>query len=760
MDDQPTQSDPSPASDPGSELAAGIDAAAAHDSRGPNEPAAAEANEPAPAEAANHAPADAPAGTSPDTPAEAPADVPAEPWSEGVCRALIVGFAGWTVLCHLTVAAGGNLYDLLWATAAASACALAAALWWRARRRVPPVESRPMPLELLSADAPGTAEVARGAAFWGKVLAFTVAAVAVMVAYRATDNIYWLWWGSLAVLAAALAVDGWHAAPTRAPHVSPRWNVGLWQLSIAGAALVLLLHRFDSDDVFTVNLAVAIADAPEQSLLAYDTLHGLPDRPLTPYYRLPSFEVLGGAISYLTGLPAIYVFHFLLAGIAGFLVAPAYASLMRRLLPGEWIWGVAILCLLLLTAGDTHSSHGNYAFVRLFQGKCIYVTVVTPLLISYAWQMADAPCWRHGLLLAAAQIAAVGLTSSALWAAPLTVALTLLARLRPGRQGLVALAGGLATSAYVVAAGLVVRQQLGATVADHRRIAEQVDVQAVATYVWHMVLGDYNLWAAVLVAMLAGWTLLPYRATRRWAIVLSLGWLLLLFNPYLLPTLATHVTGLSTYWRVFWILRAPTLLVFVLASPLWLVPRERVSRTEQLLLTAAVSAAFIFVVPTVMPISFENNTRLASPGLKVPPQYAVAAGIVHHVPPGAAVLAPSSVAAWLTTFHHHPQPLVTRRLYLTSLREHLADEEVDRRAALELYVAGDAIGDEQRELLADSIRRDQLAAVCLRAVEWLAGAREVLRDSGFELVDERLGYEIWLRRQPAREAAVPAAGLY
>jgi len=44
-----------------------------------------------------------------------------------------------------------------------------------------------------------------------------------------------------------------------------------------------------------------------------------------------------------------------------------------------------ILVVLLVILGETHHSYGNFAFVRMHQGKAVLVTLMVPLIFFYAW---------------------------------------------------------------------------------------------------------------------------------------------------------------------------------------------------------------------------------------------------------------------------------------------------------------------------------------------------------------------------------------
>src|SRR3546814_5936377 len=115
-----------------------------------------------------------------------------------------------------------------------------------------------------------------------------------------------------------------------------------------------------------------------------------------------------------------------------------------------------LLFACVLALGEATGAYGNFAFVRLFQGKAILATCMVPAIIGAALDYARHGGARHWLLLLATQIAALGFAASALFVAPAAAALGLAGRWSAdvvrGRRFVVGL---LAISPLFVAALLV-----------------------------------------------------------------------------------------------------------------------------------------------------------------------------------------------------------------------------------------------------------------------------------------------------------------
>lgn len=533
------------------------------------------------------------------------------------------------------------------------------------------------------------------------------------------------------------------ARPGAAGPAEPRlWSALLWGFAAVAVVLTLAAHRPAVDDAGYVHFAVSVADHPDRPMLRRDTFHGLPELPPAMWiYRVHSIELLAGALSWLTGLPALDFAHLVIPALAALLAPLAFARLFRILLPGRWIWAVAVALLFLLIVGDAHRGYGNLAFVRLHQGKAMLLTVVLPLLIAYGLAFARTPGRRRWFRLAAGQIAAIGLSSTALWLAPLVAGLALLCGLDRRRRPLRRLLLGVSASLYPVAVALVMsRRLLGVFDSATDKSGGALTAEAL-----ELVLGDG--WTAVLaaVAVLAAWPLAKTPLQRRFAIVFPLGFLVF-WNPLTARFVAENLTHPWTYWRVFWVLPLPALIAMVMTAP---IEARRPARLPPGLRAVAVvvAAAVLFYTATQRHVlSSKNRVRWEVPRWKVPAEeIALACALVEHTRPGQPVLAAQGIAPWVVTLHGHPRPLVPRPHFLEMQEGALGVAEVERRLRLLEVVsrAGGAPGD--AELLRQALGEHSLAAVALAREAAGAEMETVLRDAGMRPVVSSPGYALWAR---------------
>jgi len=155
---------------------------------------------------------------------------------------------------------------------------------------------------------------------------------------------------------------------------------------------------------------------------------------------------------------------------------------------------------------------------------------------------------RYWILLSAAQIASMGLTANALYAAPLTSGLALASCWKPNREATCRLFKGLLSSSYPVLMGLVVlfsmkQMQLNTSGVGHYLPAETTTLSYLGQG------GTAWLW---FVALLGSWAIASSDWLRRWLLSYSLIFTGIFLSPLWDNLWAKYVTGAHLLWRFFW----------------------------------------------------------------------------------------------------------------------------------------------------------------------------------------------------------------
>jgi hypothetical protein len=580
---------------------------------------------------------------------------------------------------------------------------------------------------------------------WIRRGAFALAGAAFLVV--ATHPHPTVLWGLLvATLVVAAVAHLWLEVPCfPAPHRSRGAEVVLAVIAASCAVYALALHRPDADDSLYVNMAVGAMELPHLPLLDRDTLHGLFELPIVlPSYKLHSWELWNAGVARITGLPALGVFHWISAALAAALVPLAHATLFRQLTPAIWPFTTFALVVVLAAAGDTHRWYGNFAFVRMWQGKALLLFVFMPLVYAYALRFARRGDSKSWLLLAAAQISALGCSANALWAAPAGALAALVCVLRPTRAGLRQLAFGALASVYVLAAGLLLKVGMTESVAElaeptHPIWGAAPVIEGTRTplrIALVTVLGQSKLYAVGIAVPFVAWLACPPGPARRFAIGLPLAVAAVLLNPLLADRVIESLTG-PLYWRTLWALPLPILIALVMVAPLrWPGSIGRLGY-------AALVAAFAFAVPEVRGFDAGNRSAVGWPQLKVGPGYRWAQSLA-RVAPRQSVVAPPGVSAWAPTLQDHPYPLIVRH-YLNTQRSRIGEEAFQERLLMTRFVEGTARHPRAAATFEQGLDRYAVKAALLQVSATTPTAREILRRKGFGRRLQGTGMEIWVR---------------
>jgi hypothetical protein len=615
-----------------------------------------------------------------------------------------VAFAAWTLACQLIVAAEGSAWAL---TAAGGLAALAAAVAWMWR---PALQARLSELTRAgNSDIEWPSEFAANSATPSLVRQFqrtmvmllvalaTAAATAVLVEVKVS----WALVPAVAGLTLGLFYGGRENRPNL-PVIGNRWITVL--CIVVAIAATGVMNRPDHDDAFYLGIANSVADRPADPVLKYDTLHGVPGLEMpSRHHRLRTLEPLIGVVGLLTGLAPIVWAHWIFPLVIALGLVLAHRRLLRHLAPDRWPWALAATMVVLLTIGDAHCWHGNFGLVRLHQGKGVLVSVLIPLAIAAAIEFARRPTVKGWILLAAVQVAAIGVNPTAIGLIPLVVGCSLVAAVALNRDGLRALVVGGQTSIYPVAVGLMLRSGLAPDIEHSIADLDSVDLVVRAA---GLVLGTGVLPVVMAFVAVVAWATVPAGPGRRVLAALPLAFALV-FNPWLAHAFAGLATGAQTYWRVFWLVPAPVLLGIVVTSPLAL---RRLPWPVRVAGTVAVVVACAFAVPTIQLTSAYNYVRFAPFELKVPVRRGeVGQAVARLGSPGSLVLVPRLLGTWVTIWPNHPCPLMVREDYL-----HFGDlQEQQRRRFMTDWVTGVAtsVADRSRFLAGLDVYRPTV--VCL-----------------------------------------------
>lgn len=178
--------------------------------------------------------------------------------------------------------------------------------------------------------------------------------------------------------------------------------VALLILASMAVLITIISHRPDADDTVYFHQALNLLDNTTSPL-----------REIHQYHN-------GRALAIHPALAAILSKIFDLALLKSYyLIVPAFFAALSVLVffrlflslgvPTPVFCAVAML-VIIVAWGDTHRSPGNFAYVRLFQGKAIASTIIAPMMLAYAVEIYKNRTALAGVLFAFCLTAAIGMS--------------------------------------------------------------------------------------------------------------------------------------------------------------------------------------------------------------------------------------------------------------------------------------------------------------------------------------------------------------
>jgi hypothetical protein len=463
-------------------------------------------------------------------------------------------------------------------------------------------------------------------------------------------------------------------------------KAGFVALAIFGALLVAITHRPDPDDAQYLNFVVTAMDFPFEPLFSHSGLWQDQRVPLElPIYRFHTYELLVATLSEISGVDHKALYYLILAPIFGGVAMLVHWRLAQHLVPQNALPILLAWLVLIIALGESHREFGNFAFVRLYQGKGLLVTVGLPLCLLLGLQFAEAPDGRRALTLGMAVIASIGFSSSALATAPLVVAAALSGGLLGASRTPIKLivVGGFASLFVLIAIGLVLVMTMntGGT-------GVYGDALPGTGGGLSVVLGEGLLGAMVLALFpVAPLFIANYKRKRIYATT-TLFLVIAVLNPWITPFLARMLDS-ALQWRLFWsvpfVMSAAISLTGLAVLAADNLPRAARHAALPVMLVA------VLLISSQWSISPSNQVVIKFPGFKAEPAaHALAAEIVRDAPQRSTIYAPTSIAALITTFRLHPYPLIVRPEYLgfEHIRNHFGDSELGRREHVIRFLEG------------------------------------------------------------------------
>ena len=500
-------------------------------------------------------------------------------------------------------------------------------------------------------------------------------------------------------------------------------------LAVAGTAVTLISHRPNIDDSFYLSVASHALSHPAEAALSGDTLYGdaggLPL--LLPVYKVQSFELLSASIAWTFGFNPATAYYVIVPSIFAFVLPFAWATILQILAPSSLRVGLITLFLLMLVAGEVQWSIGNFAYVRMFQGKTVLVSVFVPLIYAQAWRFSQTGFWRDWLFLAAVIVGAIGCSSTALFIAPCALGLALASCLVPARTHRALI--GATIALYPLVLALSLRSQTA------KALKEWLIAPPSTLSLMYDFFGPHQIYILLGLTFLAGLGVAdPLK--QRWLALLAALYLIGPANPIFAGLIAERVTSAPLYWRILWIVPWPVFVALGLAGA--------AKKTSDYWPFSAAPA----VAPTVILIAFaavtmphnvfrrDNGVRFGFPGWTINhDDYEVAQQLVSFAPNGDAVAAPEAIAVWIPTFVERPPIIMVREMYAGMLEPFRSD--VPARVLLQQAISGRQVDEGLLVLAINRLKQERHLGAIAVAGSARDALAQTLSNVGF---DERVRF--------------------
>lgn len=409
---------------------------------------------------------------------------------------------------------------------------------------------------------------------------------------------------------------------------------------IVGISTALFVIRPDYDDAYYIPNALFYLDNPDMSMdkaLKGIANTGVEYKMLFMTGSSNPIEYFWSLISFWTGSKYLHIYYILVPVLGAiFLVFVWFQLLSRFSTDVEAVsYGVLAICISLILLGEAHRSHGNYAFVRMWQGKVLFLNIVIPLFIKYSIEFFYKYNWKSWFIIFTLSIVGVGMTTSAIFMLPLLAGVLFLSiacgDFRFFRLDRVVIF----FSSLIFLIGIAIinmsyAKQLTGT--DYFLLARYPE--AFREQFWMVFAGKYTFISFLTVFSFLATLFFTEGRQRKFIIFWWVAAVIFFLNPIISPIIMKYVTHKSAYWRLFYL--APFLLTVGILGANFYSSINKARLGKILCITIIIVGLIISFLPGFPSVFNHKNVR----GYGIfkekldPPQKSYAEEILKMAPPG------------------------------------------------------------------------------------------------------------------------------
>jgi hypothetical protein len=451
-------------------------------------------------------------------------------------------------------------------------------------------------------------------------------------------------------------------------------------LVILATAFTLCAKVPDLDDSTFLQIAVQTLNNKDLPPLTYDASlgHILEKLRFAPY-RISAYETMIALLSEKLSINLLFTYYLLVPGITAALSVLVAFIFSRWLLPTNRsaIVSTLLFLLIMFAWGDSPIAYGSRYLVRIFQGKSLIIALTTPLTILVGLMLVQRPSFCSFLVLAAANICAVGVSSTGLiitiCISMVLCAASISTNIRNTARTIFFI---FITVLYPLVLAIWLKLQ-GKTGISLSEVGSYLTIDAS--------LGSNSHESISLAILLIGYLFFLINRRNTFCILLFASFLFIL-NPLASEAMSSF-TSRNMSWRLAWAVPIPLLLGVSLASAFYWVPKISTQRNATKILVA-VLAIFLFS-SFLLQKKWVLNSRLDAtfgfPSEKISPSYYDAREIAEAIQElniDGEILSQADIAAWLPMHLPNTGLIMPGHTYPVQLQTVLDKNDFDTRMKL------------------------------------------------------------------------------
>ncbi len=522
-------------------------------------------------------------------------------------------------------------------------------------------------------------------------------------------------------------------------------NNKYWYLIIITALVYILLamyiSRSDLDDAYYASVASFTSTHPLLPIMSTDTMFGETGLPIIfPSYKFSSFELLPAFISYVFQTSPLLGYYVYLIPIWIIFVICATYLLANELTPQKWIMNGTIAIVLTILLGECHRGYANFSFVRIFQGKAVFVSALVPAIYYLIYKYIRRGNNIELYLLTCSMICAIGLSNFGMLAGPMAFISAMLANykyLYECKKKFI----------YVTFNLLIpLPYLLYVLKSSSNSLLVSITHNELPMHVWTTVFGEHQQFVFIFFIAL-GLICTPNHLTKMRIGIPILILLGIYLNPLFAPLISRYVTTPEVYWRVVW---SVPMMIF-LSSSIVLVVSAFENRGFKPLISAILILAFGLIIMYVAPYTTIRKNNID--GYNQYGHYkvrenslSIANAAVRAVRNDGRILAPEDISGVISEFELHPKLIIVRRLYLDLLSRYLPDDSYNNRLSLLPLLTCDVNQHAIDNLnISKSLKALDVEVIVTPPCDHKVND-EIITNFGYIRYTTKYGYSVWSRK--------------